>query len=146
MAVNPKSIANLRPPKKGDPSPNPNGRPRKLATTIIAELKERGLAPLTKAQFIEYATFVAGADEATLLEMSLQTDNVIFATLAKIMIAANSAKTTGRERIAILAPMLDMIYGKETVKIDLDFNTNIAVFAGERMQPLTDDDDSEQQG
>jgi len=52
MTVNPKSLANLRPPKKGEPSRNPAGRPPgKPWHTILAELEEEKKIALRDAAY-----------------------------------------------------------------------------------------------
>ena len=61
--MSPKSLANLKPRKKGDPSISP-GRPRKTWAKINADFALNGAEPVTKSQFREILqNFMAATEE-----------------------------------------------------------------------------------
>ena len=65
MAINPKSLKNLKPCKPWETN-NPNWQPRKSFSVVNAELKAKWVTPLTKSQLIEAYTLVFNTEEEEL--------------------------------------------------------------------------------
>jgi len=101
--------------KKGE-SGNLNGRPRKSFASINAELKAKGVVPLTKAALIEAYELVFNTDEDELKRIASD-DNTPYG-LKLIIKELNNAKT----RSKALADYRDYMFGK--AKESKDITTN----------------------
>jgi len=101
--------------KKGE-SGNLNGRPRKSFASINAELKAKGVVPLTKAALIEAYELVFNTDEDELKRIA-SNDNTPYG-LKLIIKELNNAKT----RSKALADYRDYMFGK--AKESKDITTN----------------------
>ena len=97
--------------KKGE-SGNPNGRPRKSFATINAELKAKGVVPLTKAALIEAYELVFNTDEDELQKIAKHKDTPY--GLKLIIKELNNTKS----RTKALADYRDYMFGKAQQNVD----------------------------
>ena len=84
---------NLKPFKPGQ-SGNPNGRPRKSFASINAELKAKGVTPLTKTALIEAYELVFNSDEDELKKIA-KDKNTPYG-LKLIIMELNNSKTRAK--------------------------------------------------
>ena len=77
MAINPKSLLNLKPCKKGETN-NPNGQPRKGISAVNAELKEKGYDPASKQDVNENYKQMLQLEESSLKELMGNKDKPMF--------------------------------------------------------------------
>ena len=97
--------------KKGK-SGNPEGRPRKSFATINAELKAKGVVPLTKSALIDAYTLVFNTDEEELKKIASNKETPY--GLRLIIGELNSGKT----RSKALADYRDYMFGRAKESVD----------------------------
>ena len=97
--------------KKGE-SGNPEGRPRKSFATINAELKAKGVVPLTKSALIDAYTLVFNTDEEELKKIASNKETPY--GLRLIIGELNSGKT----RSKALADYRDYMFGRAKESVD----------------------------
>ncbi len=97
--------------KKGE-SGNPNGRPRKSFATINAELKSKGVTPLTKGGLIDAYKLIFNTDEEELKRIG-KDKNTPYG-LRLIISELNNAKT----RSKALADYRDYMFGRAKESVD----------------------------
>ena len=101
--------------KQGE-SGNPNGRPKKSFATINAELKAKGVTPLTKTALIDAYTLIFNTDEKEL--QNIAKDKGTPYGLRLIIGELNNSKT----RSKALADYRDYMFGR--AKESVDHTTN----------------------
>ena len=110
--------------KKGQ-SGNPKGRPRKTFSSLAADMKAKGITPLTKRGLLEMYALVFNSTEGELKDMAV--DKATPYALRIIISELNKPKFKAQA----LADYRNYCFGKATERIDLDMTT-----AG---QPITPD-------
>jgi hypothetical protein len=110
MNKNP-DISNLEPFKKGQ-SGNPNGRPKKLYSDHINELKKKGYAPPTRTEYFDMVGMLLSMEEDDLKDFAKDKTKPYWIRL--IIIDMNS-KTT---RQKMMSDYRDWLFGKAHQSID----------------------------
>ena len=110
---------NLKPWKKGE-SGNPEGRPRKSFATINAELKEKGIEKLSKADLLDAYALIFNSTEDDLVEIA-KDKNTPYA-LKIIILELNDKRT----RAKAMQDFRDYTFGRAIENIDV--NNNVTIF------------------
>lgn len=111
MAVNKKSLANLKPAKKGEVR-NPNGAPRKLLSTINEELKQEGYERATQAHIIEAYEILVNLPEAKIKAIIADSDApMLLRIVGKAMLSPKGTE--------MIEKILDRAHGKAKQQTDL---------------------------
>lgn len=121
MANNPKAVDNIKPYmfEKGK-SGNPKGRPPKLLSDLMKDLKAKGYEQVTSGQIVEAYETLFGLDEVTLKAVTANKElPMVSRIVAKAMLS-----TRGFE---ILERMLDRAQGRPKQSIDADVTGAINV-------------------
>lgn len=121
MANNPKAVDNIKPYmfEKGQ-SGNPKGRPPKLLTDLMKDLKAKGYEQVTSGQIVEAYETLFGLDELTLKTVVANKElPMVSRIVAKAMLS-----TRGFE---ILERMLDRAQGRPKQSIDADVSGAVNV-------------------
>ena len=107
--------------RKNPQNINRNGRPRKSFALINAELKEKGVEPLTKSQLIEAYSLIFNATEDDLKELA-KAENTPCAM--KIIIEELKGKAS---RARAFNDYRDYLFGKAAQNVGLTTNKKIVV-------------------
>jgi len=120
--------------KKGQ-SGNPNGRPKKLVSAVIASLKEEGYEEVTSEHVKQVYQLLIGLDKERITEIKNDKEqSMLFRVVSEAILEEKGFE--------IIEKMLDRAHGKATNKSEvtgaggekLDFNINI--IAAENMNPF----------
>lgn len=98
--------------KKGQ-SGNPKGRPPKVLSSVLSELKKEGYEEVKAAQVREAYEILLGLDETRLIEVATNRDFPAVMTIAAKHLL--SKKGAGFE---IMEKMLDRAHGKATQRVE----------------------------
>lgn len=107
--------------KKGE-SGNPNGRPRKSFASINAELKEKGILPLSKTDLIDAYATIFNSDEETLKKIAAD-KNTPYA-MKIIILELNDKKT----RAKAMQDYRDYSFGRAKESIDMQHKMEQPLF------------------
>ena len=123
--------------KKGQTG-NPNGRPKKLVSSVIASLKEEGYEEVTSEHIKQAYQILIGLDKERITEIKNDKEqSMLFRVVSEAILEEKGFE--------IIEKMLDRAHGKATNKSEvtgaggekLDFNINI--IAAENMNPFKPD-------
>ena len=109
-----KMLANLIPKKKGECS-NPNGRPRKTITTVLADLKEKGVKIPTAREVSEIFITIATMQEDELKSMLSDKEQ----PMMNRIIAKNILDKRGLD---VIERLIERAYGRTEQRIDITTN------------------------
>lgn len=109
-----KMIANLIPKKKGECS-NPKGRPRKTITSVLADLKEKGVKIPTAREVSEIFISIATMQEDELKAMLADKKQ----PMMNRIIAKNILDKKGLD---VIERLIERAYGKTEQRIDITTN------------------------
>lgn len=126
---------NLKPAKKGEVR-NPKGRPKKLLTEFLDDLKDEGFGKVTKTQAEEAYEALLGLPLVKLIEISQSQGNDYPAIL---VIASRHLLDRKGKAFQVLEAMLDRAHGKPKQTTDENVNLNL-----NNLPQLKWADDSEQ--
>lgn len=118
---NPENLTRTGGFQKNPKNINRNGRPRKSFATINAELKEKGVEPLTKSQLLEAYALVFNSTEAELKGLAKSKDTPY--AMKIIILELNSSRT----RSKALADYRDYIFGKAAHTIGITAKGSIQI-------------------
>jgi len=104
---------NLREPWKPGESGNPNGRPRKMVSQVIADINEAGIENVTKAQVRGCIEVLLNCKEDDLRKYAKDKDHSVMVR----MVARHLLKSGDNERV--LQMMLDRAFGKPDQSKDI---------------------------
>lgn len=136
MAKN-KGHENLIPCKKGE-SGNPNGRPKKLHSQVIADLKANGAEAVNKNMISQTYEVFLSLNEIELNRIcNDKEEKMLHRILAKAMLSKEGFKN--------LETMLDRVHGKamitQEIKQENIGDTIKVIFETTRIAPVTNEDD-----
>ena len=109
-----KMLANLIPKKKGE-CRNPNGRPRKTITTVLADLKEKGVKIPTAREVSEIFITIATMQEDELKAMLSDKEQ----PMMNRIIAKNILDKRGLD---VIERLIERAYGRTEQRIDITTN------------------------
>lgn len=109
-----KMLANLIPKKKGECS-NPNGRPRKTITSVLAEFKEKGVKIPTSREVSEIFITIANMQEDELKAMLADKEQ----PMMNRIIAKNILDKKGLD---VIERLIERAYGRTEQRIDITTN------------------------
>lgn len=123
MANNPKAVDNIKPYmfEKGK-SGNPKGRPPKLVSSLIQELKDEGYERVGATQIVESYELLTGMPEDEIRQkVNDKSQPMIIRIVGKAMLSAKGFE--------ILEKMLDRAQGRPKQSIDADVSgvVNVAL-------------------
>ncbi len=123
---NRRKIENLKPYKKGQ-SGNPKGRPKKVFSTILAEMKERGIEPATPSNVADVFQYLLALPLSEVMRIAgkPQEEN----ELPSIMRLA-AKEMLGKRGLEIMKEMLDRANGKAKSNVDVTTNGENIEFTG----------------
>ena len=98
--------------KKGE-SGNPNGRPRKLYSDHIKDMKDKGYSPPTRTEYFDMVGLLLAMTEEDLKAFAQDKDRPYWIRL--IIIDMNSKNT----RTKMMADYRDWLFGKASQSMDL---------------------------
>ena len=98
--------------KKGE-SGNPNGRPRKLYSDHIKDMKDKGYSPPTRTEYFDMVGLLLAMTEEDLKAFAQDKDKPYWIRL--IIIDMNSKNT----RTKMMADYRDWLFGKASQSMDL---------------------------
>ena len=107
-------LANLIPKKKGECS-NPNGRPRKTITSVLAEFKEKGVKIPTSREVSEIFITIANMQEEELKAMLKDKKQ----PMMNRIIARNILDKKGLD---VIERVIERAYGRTEQRIDITTN------------------------
>jgi hypothetical protein len=102
-------------------SGNPNGRPKKLYSEHIHELKAKGYVAPTKTEYFEMLSLMLAMSEADLKEFALDENKPYWIRL--IIKDLNNANN----RFKLMESQRDWLFGKAEQKTDITSNGNSIV-------------------
>jgi hypothetical protein len=104
--ANEKSLKNLKPAwKKGDPSPNAKGRPRKVFTDLAKKYQAEGYPPVKARDIAEAYEVLIGLPQDKLIEiMKDESQPILFKIVIKSLV--------GNRGLEAIETMLDRVHGK----------------------------------
>lgn len=106
-------MENLRPPWKPGESGNPKGRPRRLISALVKELREQGFENVTAGRLIEVYEMLLGLPASKLKEIMQDEDQPV---ILKVLIKG----LTGPKGVDVLEKMLDRAHGKAKQVVEID--------------------------
>jgi hypothetical protein len=110
--------ANLKPFKKGQTG-NPKGRPPKLLSAMVRELKEQGYERVGPSTMLHTIETMIGLPTSKLEAMSSDAD----APIAQRIIATHLLSKT--DRLRLFMELLDRAHGKAKQSVDLNESGNV---------------------
>lgn len=110
---NPPKHTQFKPGKTG----NPNGRPRKLVSTLIEEAKKNGIEPLKSSQIIDcYESMMNMTIEEITEKVNDKKQPIFVRIVGKALLSPKG--------IEALEKILDRAHGKAIQKSQIEFNPN----------------------
>lgn len=97
--------------EKGDPSPNPHGRPPKLLTRILRDLKKQGYEEIKPSHIREAYQILLGLDEEGIKKMMKDKSTpMLLRIVGKEMLS--------KKGVSMIEKMLDRAHGKPQQFVD----------------------------
>lgn len=105
--------------KKGE-TLNPNGRPKKLVSGLISELKAKGYENVKASQVTDVIELMIGLDREEIIRLGSDNDQPMYVRI----VARKLASTNDKDLFETIEKLLDRGHGKAMIKQDITSKGN----------------------